>query len=39
MRQRLEDIAFWLVGIPVVLLFSLLYFVCRILGVHLEEDF
>ena len=39
MRDKLETVAFWLAGTPVVLLFTLLYWVCRLLGVRLEEDF
>ena len=39
MKEHLEDIAFWIVGIPIVLMFSLLYLVCRLLGIRLEEDF
>lgn len=39
MKQFLEDAMFWIVGIPVVLLFGLLYLVCRICGVRLEDDF
>ena len=39
MKEFFEDIAFYALGIPVVLLFSLLYLVCRICGVRLEEDF
>lgn len=39
MREFLEDLAFWIVGIPIVLLFSLLWLVCRIFGIRLEEDF
>ena len=39
MKQILEDIAFYALGIPVVLLFSLLWLVCKLCGVDLEEDF
>lgn len=39
MKQVLEDIAFYALGIPIVLLFSLLWLVCRICGIRLEEDF
>ena len=39
MREFFEDIAFYALGVPVVLLFSLLYLICRICGVRLEEDF
>lgn len=39
MRHALEDIRAYAVGIPVVLLFSLLLLVCRICGIRLEEDF
>ena len=39
MKQFLEDALFWIIGIPVVLLFSLLWLVCRIFGIRLEEDF
>ena len=39
MRDKLETVAFWIIGAPVVLLFSLLYLVCRICGIKLEEDF
>lgn len=39
MRDKLETVAFWIAGTPVVLLFSLLWLMCRILGIRLEEDF
>ena len=39
MKEFFEDIAFYALGVPVVLLFSLLYLICRICGVRLEEDF
>lgn len=39
MKEFFEDIAFYALGIPIVLLFSLLWLVCRICGVRLEEDF
>ena len=39
MKEFLEDLAVWFVGIPIVLLFSLLWLVCRICGIRLEEDF
>ena len=39
MKQMLEDAFFYALGIPIVLLFSLLWLVCRICGVRLEEDF
>lgn len=39
MRDKLETAAIYVVGTGVVLLFSLLYWVCRLFGIHLEEDF
>ena len=39
MKDKLEEIGFWIVGTPIILLFSLLYFVCRLCGIHLEDDF
>lgn len=39
MKEHLEEIAIWIVGIPIVLLFSLLFLICRICGIDLEEDF
>ena len=35
----LEDIVFYALGIPIVLVMSLLWLVCRICGIHLEDDF
>ena len=39
MRDKMETVAVYLIGVPVVLLFTLLYWVCRLFGVRLEEDF
>ena len=39
MKQFLEDALFYAIGIPIVLLFSLLWLVCKIFGIDLEEDF
>ena len=39
MKEFFEDIAFYALGIPVVLLFSLLWLVCKLFGIDLEEDF
>lgn len=39
MKEFLEDALFYALGIPIVLLFSLLWLVCRIFGIRLEEDF
>lgn len=39
MKEFFEDIAFYALGIPIVLLFSLLWLACRIFGIRLEEDF
>lgn len=39
MTRILEDIVFYALGIPVVLLMSLLWLACRICGVRLEDDF
>lgn len=38
MKEFLEDLAFWFVGIPIVLLFSLLWLVCKLFGIDLDED-
>ena len=39
MKQVLEDIVFYALGIPIVLLMSLAWLVGRICGVRFEEDF
>ena len=39
MRERIQDILFWLLAIPLVLYVCLLYWLCRICGVRLEDDF
>ena len=39
MRDFFEEAFFWIVGTPIVLLFTLLYFICRLCGIHLEDDF
>ena len=38
-NRILEDIVFYALGIPIVLLMSLVWLVCRICGVRLEDDF
>lgn len=39
MKQMLEDALFYALGIPIVLVMFLLWLVCRICGIRLEEDF
>ena len=39
MMERIQDILFWLLAIPLVLGMCLLYWLCRICGVRLEDDF
>ena len=37
MREKIEDIAVVLVGIPIVLGMTALYWVCRLCGVEVDE--
>ena len=39
MRDRIQDILFYLLAIPMVLGMCLLYWICRLFGIHLEDDF
>ena len=39
MRERIQDILFYLLAIPLVLGMCALYWLCRICGVRLEDDF
>ena len=39
MRDKLDDIAVAIVGSVIVTLFCVLYWLCRICGVRLEDDF
>ena len=39
MRERIQDILFYLLAIPLVLGMCLLYWVARLCGVRLEDDF
>ena len=39
MRERIQDILFYLLAIPLVLGMCALYWICRICGVRLEDDF
>lgn len=39
MKEFFEDIAFYALGIPIVLVMFLLWLVCKICGIRLEEDF
>lgn len=39
MIERIQDILFWLLAIPLVLGMCLLCWLCRICGVDLEDDF
>lgn len=39
MREFIQDFLFWLCAIPLVLGMSVLYWLCRICGVRLEDDF
>lgn len=39
MKDFMEDCLFWLLAIPLVLYVCLLYWVCRVFGVRLEDDF
>ena len=38
MKEFLEDALFYALGIPIVLLFSLLWLICKIFGIDLDED-
>lgn len=38
-NRILEDIVFYALGIPIVLLMSLVWLVCRLFGIHMEDDF
>lgn len=39
LHSWLEEIAFWLLAIQLVLYVFLLYWACRLCGVRLEDDF
>lgn len=39
MMERIQDILFWLLAIPLVLGMRVLYWLCRLCGVRLEDDF
>lgn len=39
LRDMVVDLATYIVGIPIVLLMSLLWLVCKLCGVDLEDDF
>jgi hypothetical protein len=39
MRERIHDVLFYLLAIPLVLGMCLLYWLCRLFGVRLEDDF
>lgn len=39
MRDLIQDCLFWLCAIPLVLGMCALYWLCRICGVRLEDDF
>ena len=39
MRELIQDCLFYLLAIPLVLGMCLLYWLCRICGVRLEDDF
>jgi hypothetical protein len=39
MRDKLEDIAVVIFGSVIVILFCAVYWICRICGVRLEDDF
>ena len=39
MREWMQECLFWLCAIPLVLGMCLLYWLCRLCGVRLEDDF
>ena len=39
LHSWLEEAAFWLCAIPLVLYVCAVYWVCRLCGVRLEDDF
>lgn len=39
MRDRIQDILFCLLAIPLVLGMCVLFWLCRLCGVRLEDDF
>lgn len=39
MRDKLETIAFYIIGVPIVLLMCIVYWTARLCGADLSEDF